>query len=347
MWEIPLFIYLIMIMKTGVIKQVVGIDISKDDFQVCFSVLTDNLDVKIRASRKFKNTQDGFDSFCDWFSSKQTADLPIAFTMEATGVYYEGLAYFLYNKGFTVHVILPNQVKKYGQSLGVKSKTDSIDAAVLARMGLERKLSPWKPFSPNLQLLKQLCRERDRLIAERTTIKNHLHSYSHQGVLPKDSIKRCQKQIAFLNKLLTQVEKQIEGVVQKDTALHQRLKHVQTIKGVAFWTAIIIISETNGFATFHSIKQLTSYAGLDIRIAESGKWKGKSKISKQGNSYIRKALYFPAFCMAKHDPHTQQYYQKLRLKKGVTMIAAVAVQRKILALIYTLWKKQEDFKPQM
>lgn len=334
-----------MIMKTEVIKQGVGIDISKDDFQACFSILTENLDIKVRASRKFKNNQSGFVSFCDWFSSKQTAVLSIDFTMEATGVYYEGLAYYLYNKGFRVYVLLPNQVKKYGQSLGVKSKTDSLDAAVLARMGLERKLSPWKPFSANLQQLKQLCRERDRLTTERTALKNHLHSYSHQGIPPKDSINRCQKHIAFIDKQLTQVEKQIQGIVQKDTALDERLKHVQTIKGVAFWTAVIIISETNGFATFYNIKQLTSYAGLDIRIAESGKWKGKSKISKQGNSYIRKALYFPAFCMATHDPHTQQYYQRLRLKKGVTMVAAVAVQRKVLALIYTLWKKQEDFKP--
>ena len=80
-------------MKTILIKQGVGIDISKDDFQVCFSVLTDGLDVKIKGSRKFKNTRCGFECFCDWFSSKQTTDLPISFTMEATGVYYEGLAY--------------------------------------------------------------------------------------------------------------------------------------------------------------------------------------------------------------------------------------------------------------
>lgn len=334
-------------MKTILIKQGVGIDISKDDFQVCFSVLTDGLDVKIKGSRKFKNTRCGFECFCDWFSSKQTTDLPISFTMEATGVYYEGLAYYLFNKGFTVHVVLPNQVKKYGQSLGTKSKTDSIDASILARMNLERKLSPWQPFSPNLQELKQLCRERDRLITERTAIKNHLHSYSHQGIPPQGSIKRCEEHIAFLNKQLVQIEKHIKDILQKDMALSKRLDHIQTIKGVAFWTAIIVISETNGFATFNSIKQLTSYAGLDVRIAESGKWKGKSKISKQGNSYIRKALYFPAFCMATHDKNTNQFYQRLLLKKGVPMMAAVAVQRKILALMYTLWKKQEDFKPQV
>jgi transposase len=78
--------------------------------------------------------------------------------MEATGVYYESLAYFLRDEKKTVHVVLPNYAKKYGQSLGVESKTDKIDARTLAQMGLERKLKEWQPFSSNFLTLKQLTR---------------------------------------------------------------------------------------------------------------------------------------------------------------------------------------------
>jgi transposase len=83
---------------------------------------------------------------------------------------------------------------------------------------------------------------------------------------------------------------------------------------------------------------------MDVKLRESGKWKGKSKISKKGNSRIRKALYMPAFSKIKYDKSSKQQYERLTEKKGIKMVAAVAVQRKLLGLMYTLWKKEETFQ---
>ena len=168
-------------MNKDFIKQNVGIDIAKDDFKVNFSVLTPGLNIVVKGSRTFDNNQKGFDSFHSWAEGKRSQKLESHFTMEATGVYYENLAYFLQEKGCTVHVVLPNQAKKYGQSLGVESKTDKIDAKTLAQMGLERKLRAWEPFSPNFRMLKRLTRERDTLIEERTMALNQLHAYKIGG----------------------------------------------------------------------------------------------------------------------------------------------------------------------
>lgn len=332
-------------MEAQIIKQNVGIDIAKADFKASFMIMNLDLSLVVKGSRTFPNTAKGYAEAIAWSSERLSSDLPLSFTMEATGVYYEGLAYHLVEQGVTVHVVLPNQAKKYGQSLGVKSKTDKIDARLLAQMGLERTLCKWEPFSSIFQTLKRLTRERDGLVCERTAALNRLHAYLHEGILQKESISRANRQIKFYDEMIDEIEKQIEQEVKSDEALLKRLSYVESIKGIGFITAVIIVAETNGFAAFRNIKQLTSFAGMDIKIRESGKWKGKSKISKCGNRYIRKALYMPAFSKIAHDEKTGQYYKRISAKKGVKMVAAVAVQRKLLGLIYALWKKQELFNP--
>jgi transposase len=114
---------------------------------------------------------------------------------------------------------------------------------------------------------------------------------------------------------------------------------------VRLLAATIIVAETNGFETFENIKQLTSYAGLDIRIQESGKWKGKTKISKQGNSHIRKALYMPAISKITHDKTTKLFYERLVEAKKAKMQAVIAVEIKLLGLMFSLWGKKEMYNP--
>jgi Transposase and inactivated derivatives len=331
-------------MKTSILKQNVGIDISMDDFKVSVQSLTSSLSIEVKGAKTFTNDLAGYTSFLDWVLTKTCGNCPVCFTMEATGVYYEGLAYYLHGQGYTAHVVLPNQAKRYGQSLGARSKTDVIDARILGQMGLERSLKKWEPASAHFLTLKSLTREREALVCERTAAINRLHAYSHQGCHQDRCIQRAKLQIAFYDTQIAEIEKDIRKVVDSDKALCERLSYVESIKGVGFLTAVIVVAETNGFASFENIRQVTSYAGMDIKIKESGKYKGKSKISKCGNRFIRKALYMPAFSMITHDDPTAEFYHRLSERKGVKMVAAVAVQRKLLGLIYTLWKKQEMFK---
>lgn len=332
-------------MKTTFLKQNMGVDISKDDFKCSFSALTERFDIVTIGAKTFLNSSKGYTDLLEWIKARGQAGVSLTFTLEATGVYYEALAYFLIDHGCSLYVVLPNQSKKYAESFGTKSKTDKIDAKILSKMGIERKLLPWQPLSANLLKLKQLTREREAIVQERTMVNNQLHAYKHQGKINSNSITRSQKRIAFFNDQIKEIEREIAQIVKQDEKLHQKLNNLQTIPGVGLITSVIIVAETNGFASIRNIKQLTSFAGLDIQIAESGLWKGKSRISKKGNRHIRKALYFPAFTKIKFDSQTHKYYEKLKAKKAKPMIAAVAVQRKLLALIYTLWRKDEIFSP--
>jgi len=330
-----------------IIKQSVGIDIAKDDFKAGFSVLTDSLNVVVKGNKKFANTTEGFEKFSEWINHTKFGEKELHFTMEATGVYYECLAYYLHDQAQVVHVVLPNQAKKYGQSLGVKSKTDKIDAQILSQMGLERKLRIWEPLSPNFRKLRQLTRERTALVETRTRITNQKKAYQHQGKVLDQSVERADELVALLNTQVTAIEKEIQTLVNSDAELKKRLSYPLSIKGIGQLTAVTIVSETNGFAAINSTKQLTSYAGLDVRIKESGQWKGKSKISKHGNKYIRKALYYPAISKVNHHAPTKEQFERMKEKKGIPMMAYVAQQRKLLGLIYTLWNKQEMFQPNM
>lgn len=308
-----------------------------------FLAMKSDLSVVVKGSRTFTNNQTGYTSFVEWVKKKVSSDSVLTFTMEATGVYYKGVAYHLFEQDFLLHVILPNQVKKYAGSLGLRSKTDTIDARILAQMGLERKLKKWKPSSRHFRALKNLTRERESLIGERTAALNRLHAYSHQGHPQQDSIERTNRLIVFYEAQIAEIEDQIQKIVKADPSLRKRISYIESIKGVGFLTAVIIIAETNGFATFTNSKQVVSFAGLDVKIRESGKCKGKSRISKCGNRHIRKALYMPALAKITHDQNTKLFYERLVQKKGIKMVAGVAVQRKLLALIYTLWKKQQMF----
>jgi len=126
--------------------------------------------------------------------------------------------------------------------------------------------------------------------------------------------------------------------------LAEKVNKVLTIKGAGIMTIAVILAETQGFKFTQNIRQLCSYAGYDVVQRESGtSVLGKTKISKKGNSWIRGALHFSALVASRHNPVLMKTYQRINKKKAYRMVGATALQRKILVLIYTLWKNDDVF----
>ena len=326
-----------------VLRQSVGIDIAKDSFVASFVVLQKNQSVKYRGTRKFQNNINGFKELIKWCYKFQEYDLQINFTMEATGVYYESLAYFLFAKEQVVHVLLPNKAKKFAESLNIKSKTDKIDAKILGRMGVERVLEKWVLSSKLYRRLRTLYRERQQLVKERTRIKNQLHAEKHTAEPIKTTIRRMKNHINYLNKQINSIENELKTVVSKDNALSEKVKKITTVPGLAFLTVIGVIAETQGFVNISSTRQLSSYVGYDVSIKEFGKWRGKARISKKGNSHIRQIMYMPSLSAIQHSKTYKLFYERLNEKKQNGLISGTAVQRKLLNLIYTLWKNDSEY----
>lgn len=330
-----------------------GTDISKDEFEACLQRyrLTDQTH-EIIARKTFKNTSSGFKACMRWtrrYTKKQSA--PIRCTMEATGVYYEPLALFIEANYPQIHlaVVLPSTSKKYIQSRGLRSKTDKIDAYGLSLMGAERKLSAWKGIDSFWRQLRAMTRTRANLQDQRTQMRNQLHALDHSGApVPEveQSLRQC---IETIGQQIDRLTRLIRKHLRSRDDLRQPIQYLRSIPGVGMLTIAAVLSETTGFQQFHKISQLISFSGYDVVIRQSGKWVGKSKISKQGSKYIRRAMFMPASTVIRSgEGPIWEFYQRLRAKhdKEVKMKAHVAVQKKLLRYMYILWNKQERFDPQ-
>jgi transposase len=326
-----------------IIRQCVGIDISKDTFTACLSYKTLEDDCVKVSTKTFTNNLKGFSSLVEWVNKLAKPEISILYVMEATGVYYENLAYYLTEHELSVSVQLAKSVKMYMQSHNIKSKTDDIDSQAIAQMGLERKLSLWVVVSPVLRTIKLLCRERVMLQDEQTSVKNRLHALKHSYGINQESLERYEIRLKLIAKQIKEIESEIRAMVDADDKLKERVNHVCTIKGFGFISAIQIIAETNGFANFSNQRQLISYAGYDMVRKQSGNSESKTRISKKGNKYIRKALYFPATSAAQHDPKMKKICEKVTDNTKIKMKGNVAVQRKMLILIYTIFTKNVPY----
>jgi len=329
--------------EQGLLSQNVGIDVSKDSLDIVFSTIDIQQYVKVQGSRRFSNSLSGFEQIHKWIENKRDGDVEMRISMEATGIYHESLALFLHKKKYSVAVILPTRAKRYLQAIGHKSKTDAIDARGLARMGLEQRLPIWEPLSRNIYSLRLLTRQLEDFNNQRTVFLNQLHALSHSGYEVKEVEKSLRKMVKGLEQGIFQLEQAIKKLIEKDETLNSKVEKLLTIKGVGLKTIAVLLSETNGFAGFESQGQLVSYAGYDIVKNQSGERLGKTRMSKKGNAHIRRAMHMPAFSVVRHQvPPFFSLHQRLRDKGKKKMQAYVAVQRKLLILIWTLWRKNDD-----
>ncbi|MDA7501805.1 IS110 family transposase [Chitinophagales bacterium] len=336
-------------MNTDLLKYAFGIDMSKDKFAACFIELSLKQTMKIKGSRTFDNNPSGFREFKAW-ATKRIKDpkIIVQFGVEVTGVYHENLLFYLDNEGFPVRLLLGRRTKMYLKSIGHESKTDKLDAQGIAKLIANTNGPNWKPACEEILTIRHLLRYRKALISSSTANKNRLAALSFQRIVNKDVEKSLTKMIKLLKAESLKMEKEAIALAKKDAAFFEDLKRISdSLPGIGLITALIVVTETNGFTSFGSVSQLISYAGYDIVENESGKYKGKTRISKRGNVHIRAALYMPALTAStRAKAPLKDYYERLFNKNGqIFKKASVAVQRKLLVLIYTLWKKKEAYDP--
>ena len=326
------------------VKMVVGNDISMDDFHACIKVRNESGKVTIKGTKTFKNTAAGFKEFYRWVMDRKIDGCTLSFVMEATGVYYEDLAYFLHQKQEQVAVVLANKIKGYAKSLNVKTKTDKVDSKIIAGFGIERNVKQWKPMSPVYRELRDYCRELLSTKKEMNKAKNQLHALLKAYNKSSGIINLKKKQIAFSSKRIEAIKKKLNKIVDKDPALKKKLAKLQSIPGLAFETSVILASETTGFELFTSIRQLVSYAGLDIEFKESGRFKGKTRITKKGNSRIRQALFMPAMSASRCNESIKKLHERVcERNPDVKRKGIVAGMRKLLIYAFVIWKKDTAY----
>ena len=327
-------------------RQCVGIDISKDKFTACLYMYDRASDAGCcTQSIDFANTKSGFNQLVRWSRKEAVKSHPLTYLMEPTGVYYERLVYHLHKIGQTVYVVLPNKARKFCEAEGIKTKTDAMDARCLALMGcVSRKLKPWSPPAPIYRELRQMTRFHADLCRIRTSVSNRMEALDHMESAEKSVRRNCEKLLDEIDRLMKNNGKTIMQKVAEDKELEQKVKRIATAKGLGETTVVCIIAETQGFHLIENRKQLVGYSGLDVKAEQSGKEDPRHHISKKGNAHIRAALYMPALVAVRHNRQIKQAYGRICQKHpNEKMIGVTAAMRRLLLLIYTLWKNGEEY----
>ena len=335
-------------MKKEILRVAAGLDISKDSIYVCIKYQDDSTHVSIKGTRNFTNTPKGIEALAKYLQKKLLANVPHIVVLEATGVYYENIAHYLTDLDYNLTVVLPKRSAYFAKSDNQKTKNDKEDSKMLAQMGIEKfgRLNLWVAPSPHMRELRQFVRYRAQLVKHRSQFKQQLHALNHSYKPFSTVVEGQNAHVEYLDGQVTEIEKAIEVCVKKDEDMFERLTKVCTVKGIGLISAATVIAETYGFALFSSIPQLVSYAGYDVVENQSGNRAGKTKISKKGNSRIRAALHFPALSAKKNEPNVKSFYERIHKRNPkIKMIGCVAVQRKLLVLIYTLYRKNVSYDP--
>ncbi len=329
---------------SNIVQQSVGIDCGKDHHALTISVKDHQNQQRIVERFNFRNYHREHEKMLRKVRRCLSSEVEPLFVMEATGVYHEALANYLYQQGCKVSVVLPSRAKYYAKTFTHKSSNDRISADILSYMGLEKQLESWTPPHPIYLQLRHLTRERAQLNDILNVEKNRMHAEEYRYYQDKESIQRMKKRIQLIERQIDTIDKQIKEVLNKDEGIKKKVERLRSIPGVKDITIAIILGETNGFQLIKNARQLVSYAGLDVVHKVSGtSIQIKGEISKRGNAYIRGGLFMPTMSAIQHCPTLKTFYERLVNKGKSKMTALIAAERKLLELIYYLWRYDREY----
>ena len=211
------------------------------------------------------------------------------------------------------------------------SKTDGIDSALLAEYG-ERMGPPlWTPPDTTRLALRDLARQLNRLTGTRTQAKNRLHALKAKGSTLPLLIDDEQEGIALLERRIERLQQAALDLLAESAELTAQMKALCAAKGIATASAIALLGELCVLPPHLKAPQVSRYAGLDVRLSQSGTSVNRpARLSKSGNAYLRAALYMPAMSAVRHDPRAKAFYESLVARGKKKIQALCAVMRKYL-----------------
>jgi transposase len=311
---------------------VLGINIAKQRIEVALLV-----DGEVK-NKSFKNTMEGFETLSLWL--KKLGISKVQACLEATGNYGEDLAIYLHEAGHLVSMVNPARIKGFAQSELIRTKTDKMDAGIIARFCLAMKPEPWIPPSPGIRVLRALVRRADSLIDMLTQEKNRLAT-AHESVIPL-----IKDHMDYLNKEIKKVRHQMTDLIDQNPNLRQKKELLGSIPGIGKATIAVILVELDNLKKFNHVRELVAFIGLAPKETLSGSSiKGKPRLCKVGHARLRKALYMPALVSIQCDPVMMTFYTRLKEKGKNGKVIACAIMRKLVHIIFGIFKSGKKFDP--
>ncbi|MFZ5392153.1 MAG: IS110 family transposase [Patescibacteria group bacterium] len=303
----------------------IGIDVAKDKLDIC--LLGDRQKTK---NLQVANNQQGIHKMVEKLNFYQVND-DIPIVIEATGGYHYGIMFNLMEKGYRVCLINPLLTKKYSHGSIRKTKTDKIDAQLLAEIGLKEELRPTTETSTDV-----LNKSKGRLLIsyqqKLRAINNQLATVNNQAVQDKFTVR-------ILKKTKKDLQNDIKTIKQAIKETGSTGSPTDKIKGVSEVNWQIIVNELGNIERFNNRRQIVAFAGLDPSIRESGSSvRGKSKISKRGSKTLRCVLYQSAWGVFMHNTKFKEFYNRKKKEGKHYFTCLTAIARKLLLMIYAILK---------
>jgi transposase len=279
----------------------VGLDIAKDSLQV-------NLH---QQNFSLPNTATGHRRL---LKQLKAVPEPLLVVCEATGGYEQAIVSRLHAALLPVTVVEPARVRCFAKACALRTKTDRIDAQLLAEFGRQTTPHPQAPLDAVTAQLRELTRHR-----------------VHLQELSQNTLQQNPQLLRQLKTHLHKIQLQIEALLQSQPQLQQKAQTLQQIKGVGEKTAVSLLAEMPELGSLNR-GQAAALAGVAPFSRESGQWKGKRYIGG-GRALARKALYMAALVATRFHPSLKAFYLGLRQRGKPGKVALTAVMRKLIILL--------------
>lgn len=315
-------------------KFILGIDISKLKFDAALLIPKNN---KFK-NKKFDNNQDGFNALVDWLNQNKVKNLSVC--MEATGIYGEALAVYLYDAGYLVSVVNPAQIKGFAQSQLARIKTDKADAKLIAKFCRAITPSLWQPKPLYIRELQALVRRLESVTGM------YQQECNRQYVACASVCESIESVKSKLEQEIKDIKKKIKEHIEKNPILCEKRNLLITIPGVSDNTIAQVLGNIGEVEKFKNAKQLAAFVGLNPKQYSSGSSVLKhTRLSKVGDSRLRKAFYMPAIVAMQHNPIIKSFCERLKAAGKPSMAVVGAAMRKLIHMIYGILKSGKAFDP--
>jgi len=313
---------------------VLGVDVSKDKLDVALQLPEGKLRHKV-----VSNSAEGFRKLDAWLAQREVGQLHVC--MEATGIYWEASAEHLSARDqTTVSVVNPAQIKAFGASRLVRTKTDKVDATLIAQFCAERCPPPWQAPSPQEQALRAMVHRLDAL--------QNMHvQESNRLLVAREAVRGgIEAHLAWLDEQIAGLVRQIKAHIDDDPDMRDKGRLLESIPGIGERTVAVLLAFYSDPGRFDNARQAAAFAGLDPRQHESGSSvRGRSCLSKVGHAFIRKALYMPAMVAAYKSAWGGKFRERLASNGKHSKLIIGAMMRKLLQVAFGVLKSGKPFDP--
>ena len=311
-----------------------GIDVAKASFEASWVEPGSRVEELAQiAHRSFQRCPEGVQAYLRWLD-RQAGERPlrVRVVMEATGRYSLELIAWLLGERPSLEPALvnPKQAHHFQKSLGLRNKTDAVDARSLGLMGQQRRPAAYQALEPAYQALRDLIRQRralvEILVSENNRLSEAPDSKAVRAVL--------ESHVRSLKKLIERLEKALRKTVESSDSLNRDVELLITLPGVGWIVAVTVLGELGDLRRYRRSRQVAAAAGLAPCNHQSGETNRPARIDRNGSGEVRAVLYLAALtaCRSNHHRLARVYHHLIDDNHLCKREALVALMRKTLVI---------------